>query len=170
MRKHILLFSSLFLLMSSSCEKNGENSSEETVNLSFTPDNLVGDWKRTAQFIGQANDTLGNLEPTEDLFAQFDNCRRDDLIRYLKGDTQGENTYSWGIGDLACHSQISNSFIEIGTWSIEESGKLKHINSNAIEYHIVILLTAQELRVRSELDKGDNGESTYEFTEYERIR
>ncbi|MBO6829448.1 MAG: hypothetical protein JJ876_07805 [Muricauda sp.] len=168
MPKQTIYILSLSLLVMWSCKKDDQSSQQ--VNLLFTENNLAGDWKRIAEFSGQPNDSLGILEPLEDLFAQFENCRKDDIIRYVKGDEQEDNRYFWGIGEMACHSQISNSFIEIGTWSIEESGKLRHINSNAIEYHIVILLNAQQLLVRSEFDKDDNDETTFEFTEYERIR
>ena len=97
-------------------------------------------------------------------------AEKDDIIRYVKGDEQEDNRYFWGIGEIACHSQISKTFTEIGTWSLEESGKLSHVNSNTSEYHIVIQLNAQQLLVRSESDKNENGETTFEFTEYERIR
>lgn len=170
MRKRVIFVTSLFLLMLSACDKDGEDSSEETANLSFTPDNLAGDWKRTGQFIGQANDTLGNLEPTEDLFSQFEVCRKDDIIRYQKGDEQTENMYFWGIGEIACHSQIANSFLEIGTWDLKESGKLTHSYLDVNEPFMVVELRSQQLLVRRESGVESVEGTIYEFTEYIRAR
>lgn len=168
MLKQTIYILSLSLFVIWACKKADQSS--QKVNLLFTENNLAGDWKRIAQFKGQPNDSLGTLEPLEDLFAQFKNCRKDDIIRYIKGGEQEENRYFWGIGEIACHSQIAKSFTEIGTWTLEESGKLNHVNSNTSEYHIVILLNAQQLLVRSESDENEIGETTFEFTEYERIR
>lgn len=167
MQKPIFFLGVLSFLVLLAC-KNDDESFHGT-NLSFTADNLEGDWKRIAQFKGQPNDPLGMLEPLEDIFAKFENCRKDDILRYVQGTTPQENSYFWGIGEMACHSQISNSFIEIGTWSLEESGKLGHVNSDTSEYHIVILLNAQQLLIRNESDKNENDETIFEFTEYERI-
>ncbi|ASV30853.1 hypothetical protein [Maribacter cobaltidurans] len=168
MPKQTIYILSLSLLIMWSCKKDDQSS--EQVNLLFTENNLAGDWKRIAEFRGQPNDSLGILEPLEDLLAQFENCRKDDILRYVKGNEQEDNPYFWGIGAIACHSQISKTFTEIGTWSLEESGKLSHVNSNRSEYHIVIQLNAQQLLVRIESDKNENSETTFEFTEYERIR
>lgn len=168
MTKQTIYILSLSLLVMWACKKDDQSSQQ--VNLLFTENNLAGDWQRIAEFRGQPNDSLGILEPMEDLFAQFENCRKDDIIRYVKGNEQEENLYYWGIGEIACHSQIAKSFIEIGTWTLEESGKLSHVNSNTSEYHIVIQLNAQQLLVRSESTKNENGETALEFTEYERIR
>ena len=88
-----------------SCKKDDQSSQQ--VNLLFTENNLAGDWKRIAEFRGQPNDSLGILEPLEDLLAQFENCRKDDILRYVKGNEQEDNRYFWGIGAIACHSQIS---------------------------------------------------------------
>ncbi|MEZ2415008.1 hypothetical protein ACA086_08575 [Muriicola sp. E247] len=147
-----------------------DQSSQESDNLAFTVDNLKGDWKRTAQFIGQANDTLGNLEPTEDLFSQFEVCRKDDMIRYQKGDEQTENMYFWGIGEIACHSQIANSFLEIGTWDLNESGKLTHSYLDVNEPFMVVKLRSQQLQVRRESGVESAEGTIYEFTEYIRAR
>lgn len=135
----------------------------------FTENNLAGDWKRIAEIRGQPNDSLGILEPLEDLFAQFENCRKDDMIRYVKATFQKENTYFWGIGEVACHSQIANTFNEIGTWTLQESGRLTHFYSEVSEPFIVVLLTSQQLRIRTESGIAELDGLIYEFTEYERI-
>ncbi|NYJ28140.1 hypothetical protein GGE08_002194 [Muricauda sp. ARW1Y1] len=76
-----------------SCKKDDQSSQQ--VNLLFTENNLAGDWKRIAEFSGQPNDSLGILEPLEDLFAQFENCRKDDIIRYVKGDCNPPKKSDW---------------------------------------------------------------------------
>ena len=159
---------SLSLLVIMACNDDDQNSQE--VDLLFTEDNLAGDWKRIAEFRGQPNDSLGILEPTEDLFAQFENCRKDDMIRYVKAIQQEENTYFWGIGEIACHNQIANSFIEIGTWTIQKSGKLNRFYSDISEPFVVVLLTSQQLRIRKESGMEEPDVLIYEFTEYERIK
>lgn len=159
---------SCFLLVIWGC--NNDDQSSQQVNLLLTEDNLEGDWKRIAEFRGQPNDSLGILKPTEDLFAQFENCRKDDMIRYVKAIQQEENTYFWGIGEVACHNQIANSFIEIGTWTIQESGKLNRFYSDISEPFVVVLLTSQQLRIRKESGVKESEGTIYEFTEYERMR
>ncbi|MGB5820329.1 MAG: hypothetical protein WBG90_12655 [Saonia sp.] len=157
---------SCFLLAIWGC--NNDNQDSQEVDLLFTEDNLEGNWKRIAEFRGQPNDSLGILEPTEDLLAQFENCRKDDMIRYVKAIQQEENTYFWGIGEIACHNQIANSFIEIGTWTIQESGKLNRFYSDISEPFVVVLLTSQQLRIRKESGVKESEGTIYEFTEYER--
>lgn len=166
MLKQTIYILSLSLLVNMSC--NDDDRSTQEVNLLLTEDNLAGDWKRIAEFRGQPNDSLGILEPTEDLFAQFENCRKDDMIRYVKTTQQEENTYFWGIGEVACHNQIANSFVEIGTWSLQESGKLNRFYSDVNEPFIVVLLTSQQLRIRKESGIKSNDGTIYEFTAYER--
>ena len=168
MLKQTIYILSLSLLVIMAC--NDDDQSSQQVNLLFTEDNLAGDWKRIAEFRGQPNDSLGILEPTEDLFAQFENCRKDDIIRYVKAIQQEENTYFWGIGAIACHNQIANSFIEIGTWTIQESGKLNRFYSDISEPFVVVLLTSQQLRIRKESGVKESEGTIYEFTEYERMR
>ncbi|NNE76869.1 MAG: hypothetical protein HKN31_07325 [Pricia sp.] len=159
----------LHLLVSSACNRDDQSFQEDN-NLAFKDTNLQGDWKRTAQYISQANDSLGILMPTEDLFVQFDYCRKDDIIRYQKGDEQTENIYFWGIGEMACHSQISNSFREIGTWNIEKSGKLTHSYSDVDKSLIVVILRTRKLLIRNESGTKAPDGTVYEFTEYERVR
>ncbi|WP_421803188.1 hypothetical protein [Flagellimonas sp.] len=166
MLKRANLLLPLFLLILLAC--NNDDQSSQQVNLLFTEDNLVGDWKRIAEFKGQPNDSMGILEPTEDLFAQFEYCRKDDMIRYVKAPEQEENIFFWGIGETACHSQIANSFSEIGTWSIEESGN--HSYSDVNEPFIVIKLRALELLIRNESGTKAPDGTVYEFTEYERVK
>ena len=149
---------------------NDDDQSPEQVNLLFTEDNLAGDWKRMAEFKGRPNDSLGLSEPTEDLFAQFENCRKDDIIRYVKATQQEGNTYFWGIGEVACHNQIANSFIEIGTWTIQESGELNRFYSDVSEPYIVVLLTGKQLRIRKESGTKEPEGKFYEFTEYVRSK
>ena len=164
----LLLFCCLLIL--SACNSEDQNSRDESANLPFVADNLVGDWKRIAQFKGQPNDSLGILEPKEDLFIQFENCRKDDIIRYVKGTQQEQNSYFWGIGKIPCHSQIADSFIEIGTWSLPETGKLSHSYSDVIELFIVVKLQSQQLLVRKESGMEDADGVIYEFTQYDRIK
>lgn len=168
MLKKMIYILSCFLLVIWGC--NNDDQSSQQVNLLLTEDNLEGDWKRIAEFRGQPNDSLGILKPTEDLFAQFENCRKDDMIRYVKAIQQEENTYFWGIGEVACHNQIANSFIEIGTWTIQESGKLNRFYSDISEPFVVVLLTSQQLRIRKESGVKESEGTIYEFTEYERMR
>ncbi|MGC1516615.1 hypothetical protein [Maribacter sp. Hel_I_7] len=168
MLKQTIYILSLSLLVIMAC--NDDDQSSQQVNLLFTEDNLAGDWKRIAEFRGQPNDSLGILEPTEDLFAQIESCQKDDMIRYVKAFQQEENSYFWGIGEVACHSQIAQSFIEIGTWTFEESGKLSHFNSEVSKPFIVVLLTGQRLRIRKESGMVEPDGTIYEFTEYERVR
>ncbi|MDC6388964.1 hypothetical protein PP182_09750 [Maribacter sp. PR1] len=168
MLKRANLLLPLILLILLAC--NNDDQGSQQVNLLFTEDNLIGDWKRIAEFRGQPNDSLGILEPTEDLFTQFENCRKDDMIRYVKAIQQEENTYFWGIGEVACHNQIPNSFIEIGTWTIQESGKLNRFYSDISEPFVVVLLTSQQLRIRKESGVKESEGTIYEFTEYERVR
>ncbi len=85
MLKRANLLLPLFLLILLAC--NNDDQSSQQVNLLFTEDNLEGDWKRIAEFRGQPNDSLGILEPTEDLFTQFENCRKDDMIQLCQGNT-----------------------------------------------------------------------------------
>ncbi|MEY8021399.1 hypothetical protein AB8P51_11240 [Muriicola sp. SD30] len=168
--KRTLFVLSLYLMTLSACDRNDGNSSIESANLSFTADNLEGDWKRTAQYIGQINDSLGVLVPKEDSFAQFEYCRKDDIIRYIKGNQQEENVYFWGIGEIACHSQIANSFLEIGTWDLNESGKLTHSYLDVNEPFMVVKLRSQQLQVRRESGVESAEGTIYEFTEYIRAR
>ncbi len=169
MLKRTILLLPLSFFILSSCN-NDQSFPTESINLTFTADNLEGDWKRVAQFKGQPNDSLGILEPTSDLFAQFENCRKDDIIRYVKGTQRVENTFFWGIGKNACHSQIADSFLEIGNWTLKESGKLSHTFSDVNEVFIVVILKSQQLLIRSELGITGANESIYEFTQYERIK
>jgi hypothetical protein len=159
-----------FFLILSACNSDDQSSPAEFVNLPFTADNIEGDWKRIAEFRGQPNDSLGILEPTEDLFAKFENCQKDDMIRYVKATQPVDNTYFWGIGEVACHSQIANAFNEIGAWTLAESGKLSHFYSDVSGLYIVVILKPTQLLVRSEsgIDKA-NG-PIYEFTEYVRLK
>lgn len=168
MIKQTIYILSLSLLVIMACID--DDRSPQEVNLSFIEDNLTGDWKRIAEFRGQPNDSLGILEPTEDLFAQIESCQKDDMIRYVKTSQQEENTYFWGIGEDACHSQIAKSFIEIGTWTFQQSGKLSHFNSDTSEYHIVVLLNPQQLLIRSGLGENETDGTTFEFTKYERLK
>lgn len=167
--KGIICLLIMHLLVSSACNRDDQSFQEDN-NLSFNDTNLQGDWKRTAQYISQANDSLGILMPTEDLFSQFEACRKDDIIRYQKGDGQTENIYFWGIGEMACHSQIANSFFEIGTWNIVESGKLIHSYSDIKEPFMVVILKSQRLLVRRESGVESAEGTIYEFTEYVRAR
>lgn len=168
MLKQTIYILSLSLLVISAC--NDDDQSSQQVNLLFTEDNLEGDWKRVAQFKGQPNDSLGILVPIEDLFAEFENCRKDDLIRYKKATQQEENIYSWGIGEVACHSQMANSFMEIGTWTFEESGKLSYFYSEVSKPFTVVQLTSRKLRIRKESGIEEPEGVFYEFTEYDRIK
>tara|TARA_R110000764_G_scaffold237677_2_gene334011 strand:+ start:3101 stop:3607 length:507 start_codon:yes stop_codon:yes gene_type:complete len=168
MLKRANLLLPLILLILLAC--NNDDQGSQQVNLLFTEDNLIGDWKRIAEFRGQPNDSLGILESTEDLFAKFESCRKDDILRYEQGTTPQENIYFWGIGEIACHSQIANSFFEIGTWNIEESGKLTHSYSDVSKSLIVIILTTQKLLIRNESGTKALDGTVYEFTEYERVR
>lgn len=170
MLKRTTLLMSLSLSILLVCCSDDKNENVQVANLEFTEENLEGDWKRIAQFKGQPNDSLGVLMPLEDLFAQFESCRKDDIVRYVKGNGQEENRYFWGIGEIACHSQIAKTFGEIGTWTLEESGKLSHVNSDTSEYHIVVALNAQQLLIRSESDENETDGITFEFTEYERLK
>jgi hypothetical protein len=140
----------LFLSILWACNNDDQNSLEECFNLPSIAVNLVCDWKRIAQIKGQPNDSLGILVPTWDLFAQFENCRKDDIIRYVKGTQQVESTFFWGIGKNACHSQIASSFLEIGNWYLQETGKLNHSYSDVNEPFILIILRKQQLLIRSE--------------------
>lgn len=169
LRQMIFLMLS-FLLILSACNSDDQISLVALVNLPFTADNLEGDWQRNAQFKGQLNDTLGILEPLEDLFFQLENCQKDDMIRYVKAPQQDENTYFWGIGDIPCHSQIANSFLEIGNWTLKDSGQLTHTNSNINEVYIVVILTPEQLLIRSESGILEANEFMYEFTRYERVK
>ncbi len=167
--KGIICLLIMHLLVSSACNSDDQSSQEEN-NLAFNDTNLQGDWKRTAQYIGQVNDSLGILIPTEDLFSQFEACRKDDIIRYQKGDEQTENIYFWGIGEVACHSQIANSFREIGIWNMEESGKLTHSFSDINKSLTLIILRTQMLLTRNDPGTKAQGGMVYEFNEYERVR
>jgi len=89
----LYLFSSFLLV----CCSDDQNENMHAANLEFTEKNLEGDWKRISQFKGQPNDSLGVLMPLEDLFTRFESCRKDDIVRYVKGSGQAENRYLWGI-------------------------------------------------------------------------
>ncbi|SNZ01406.1 hypothetical protein [Flagellimonas pacifica] len=157
----------LSLSISSACERDDEGSSD---NLAFTATNLAGDWQRTGEFKGQPNDSLGIKEPSEDLFSQFESCRKDDMIRYVRGTQEMGNTYFWGIGKNACHSQMADSFIEIGNWELQESGVLSHSYNGVNELFVVIFLTRKRLLIRSELGIREADGTVYQFTDYERIK
>lgn len=146
----VFLLLMVFFLIILACNNDDQNSWDESVNLPFVADNIVGDWKRIAKFKGQPNDSLGILEPTEDLYAQFEYCRKDDMIRYVKTAQQEENTYFWGTGDTPCHSQIANFFSEIGTWHLQESGILNHSYSNVSKLYVVVKLQNQQLLIRAQ--------------------
>ncbi|WP_123803320.1 hypothetical protein [Maribacter sp. 4G9] len=93
MLKQTIYILSLSLLVIMAC--NDDDQSSQQVNLLFIEDNLAGDWKRIAEFRGQPNDSLGILEPTEDLFAQIESCQKDDMILYVKAFQQEKNSYFW---------------------------------------------------------------------------
>lgn len=159
-----------FLLILSACDNDDQNSQKDLASLPFIANNIEGDWKRIAEFRGQPSDSLGILEPTEDLFSQFENCRKDDMIRYVKATQQEKNVYFWGTGEVACHSQIANVFSKIGTWTLEESGKLSHFYSDVSVIYIVVILRNQQLLVRKQLGKEEPDGVIYEFTEYVRSK
>lgn len=159
-----------FLLILSACNNDDQSSPAALVNLSFTADNLEGDWQRTAQFKGQLNDTLGILEPLEDLFSRLENCQKDDMIRYAKATQQGVNAYFWGIGKIPCHSQMANTFLEVGNWYLTDSGKLSHTFSDVDEVYYVVILKPQQLLIRSESGITEANGSIYEFIRYECIK
>lgn len=168
MLRHVILLLFCCLSILSGCNSDDQSSQEDN-NLVINDTNLQGDWKRTAQYIGPVNDSLGILMPTEDLFSQFEACRKDDIIRYQKGDEQTENIYFWGIGEVACHSQIAGSFVKIGTWNLQETGELNHFYSNVTELFIVVKLQSQQLLIRKKSGMEDPDGVIYEFTGYERI-
>ncbi|GMN11034.1 hypothetical protein MTsPCn9_22610 [Croceitalea sp. MTPC9] len=59
MLKRANLLLPLILLILLAC--NNDDQGSQQVNLLFTEDNLIGDWKRIAEFRGQPNDSLGIL-------------------------------------------------------------------------------------------------------------
>lgn len=68
MFRHVFLLLFCCLSILSGCNSDDQSTLEERGNLALTVDNIKGDWKRIAQLKGQPNDSLGVMEPLDDMF------------------------------------------------------------------------------------------------------
>ncbi len=162
----MVAFSVLLVLIG--CDGAGQDINEEGTDLPFSSTNLKGDWVKSAEFIGQPGDTLGGKHPSEDILSTLNAFQKDDIYRYDVGSSDQGNPYIWGIGEKACKGQVAGDFIEIGKWTLDDSGKLNISYSDVSEPYVVILLTTKRLLLRKASGTITPDGTVFLFTEYMR--
>lgn len=150
------------------CDSEGQDINDDGTDLPFSSTNLKGDWVKSAEYVGQLGDSLGGKTPSEDILSILDACQKDDIFRYDVGSSDQGNPYVWGIGEKACEGQAVNDFIEIGTWTLEDSGKLNLSYSDVSEPYVVISLTSKRLLIRKASGIITPDGTVFPFTEYVR--
>ncbi|MEO2050311.1 MAG: hypothetical protein ABGX00_00990 [Allomuricauda sp.] len=160
----MVAFSVLLTLIG--CDSDGQDINDDGTDLPFSSINLKGDWVKSAEFVGEPGDTLGSKTPSEDILSALDACQKDDIFRFDVGSSDQGNPYVWGIGQIACEGQTADDFIEIGTWTLDNSGKLDISYSDVSEPYVVVSLTSKRLLIRKSSGTMTPDGTVFPFTEY----